>query len=446
MRMNTAMRAVAMALCGLLAAACATSPTAPARRPAGPPASPSPVQSAPEGPSFTLQPARFADMPGFAGADLAPALAAFKRACAAIARAPDDRPLGRLAPYGGTVGQWRGACAAAEGASDAHSFFTTQFDAYQVAARGDQMRRLTGYYEPVLDARRRPDAVFSEPFLGRPDDLVGIDLSQFDAETGLSEAISEDVMRVAGQGLDAGVAARVGAALNDRLERRFQTPIWGRLTPDRRIVPYAARAMLERSSGVLAYARPCDVYDAQVQGSSRVRFEDGTQMRVAYAAQNGWRWRSIYPQLRDQGLISTPNKAAVCAYLGGLNQDAAAAALALDPSYVFFSLEPIADSNAGPRGAQGVALTALGSVAVDPAAHPYGAVLFAVTDDGAFARLLVAQDTGGAIRRGPLRGDVFFGTGPEAGAAAERMNAPVRFWTLLPKGIVPIGPAIASAR
>jgi membrane-bound lytic murein transglycosylase A len=106
----------------------------------------------------------------------------------------------------------------------------------------------------------------------------------------------------------------------------------------------------------------------------------------------------------------------------------------LDPSYVYFSLEPLGDPAAGPRGAQGVSLTPMGSIAVDPAAHPYGAVLFVAAENG-LNRLLVAQDTGGAIRRGPLRGDVFFGTGAEAGAAATQQNAPAQFWTLLPNGL-----------
>ncbi len=115
--------------------------------------------------------------------------------------------------------------------------------------------------------------------------------------------------------------------------------------------------------------------------------------------------------------------------------DATRQALNADPSYVFFQEEVISDPNAGPNGASGVPLTALGSIAVDPAYHPYGAVVFV---DGeyegqAFRRLLVAQDTGGAIRRGPLRGDVFFGSGPQAGQGAERMNAPARWWTLLPR-------------
>ncbi|MEJ0059590.1 MAG: 3D domain-containing protein [Terricaulis sp.] len=106
--------------------------------------------------------------------------------------------------------------------------------------------------------------------------------------------------------------------------------------------------------------------------------------------------------------------------------DAARGALNADPSYVFFQEENITDPSAGPRGASGAPLTPLGSIAVDPDYHPYGAIVFVDgTYDGApFQRLLVAQDTGGAIRRGPFRGDVFFGSGPQAGAGAEAHEWP----------------------
>jgi membrane-bound lytic murein transglycosylase A len=409
------LRHVLIAL-ALVVAGCATAPKAPPKPP--------------EGPAFTLRPARFADLPGWRDSDPAPALLAFRRSCAVMARRDDAQPLSRLAPYGGTVGEWRTACAEAATATDARAFFEGRFSPQEVVARPDQMRRVTGYYEPVVEARRTPQPGFDEPFLARPADVVGVDLSLFDEASGLSGAIAEDVMKALAPVLPDAAEAEAGKALSERLERRFKTPLWGRLTSDRRVVPLPPRAGMDLNAGVLGYARACDVYDTQVQGSARVRFEDGAEMRMAYAAQNGWRWASIYPQLRDRGAASA-TKDGVCQFLATLPPEGVRAALNLDPSYVFFSLEPLGDPAAGPRGAQGVPLTPMGSIAVDPAAHPYGAVLFVAAENG-LARLLVAQDTGGAIRRGPLRGDVFFGTGAEAGAAATLQNAPARFWTLLP--------------
>lgn len=423
-------------------AACASTPTPPpAAKPTPPKPSAQPSAPAPAGPVFTLTAAQFTDLPGWAEADHAPALAAFRRSCAAMARRADDQPLGRLAPYGGTVGDWRSACAAAQTAADPRAFFEAAFTPMAVNARADQMRRLTGYYEPVVAARRTPDATFSEPFLPRPADLVGIDLSLFDERQGLSENTAEDVVKGLPNEITPAQKALIEAAIDERLERRWRTPIWGRLTANRTVAPYPPRADIDLAASPLAFARACDVYDIQVQGSARVRFEDGQEARIAYAAQNGWRWSSIYPQLRDRGAIQAGqmNRRGVCAWMAGQSPPAVREAMNLDPSYVFFSLEPIGDPTAGPRGAQGAALTALGSMAVDPAAHPYGALIYvdgqgpnAAGGQGPFRRLMVAQDTGGAIRRGPLRGDVFFGTGDGAGALAERMNAPASFWTLLP--------------
>lgn len=409
----------------LALAACATRPPAAETAPR--------LQTEPAAPAppLTLAPVRFTDLPGWAEGDHAPALTAFRRSCAALARRDDASPLGRTALYGGAVGEWRAACAAAATANDPRAFFEAHFTPHEVQAPPEAMRRLTGYYEPVIEARRAPDATFSEPFLARPADLVGIDMSLFDEATDLSGQLAEDISGALAQRVDAETRALISETVDARIARRFRTPIWGRLTQDRRIVPYAKRSELDTAAGVLAYGRPCDKYDLQVQGSGRVRFEDGVEMRMAYAAQNGWRWNSVYGELVRRGAIPAGNKGAVCAWMAAQPPEAVRAALNADPSYVFFQLDPIEDPAAGPRGAQGVPLTPLGSIAVDPAAHPYGAVLY--VDTGDFRRALVAQDTGGAIRRGPLRGDVFFGTGDTALASAERMNAPARFWTLLPR-------------
>jgi membrane-bound lytic murein transglycosylase A len=197
------------------------------------------------------------------------------------------------------------------------------------------------------------------------------------------------------------------------------------------VKPYPKReSIMPRTDQVIGYAHPADLYNLQVQGSGRIRFEDGTEARAAYAAQNGYKWNSAM-QAVPEGQRTWAGLRSYIDTSGG------ARVLNYDPSYVFFAQETIADQTAGPRGAANVNLTAQGSLAVDPAYHPYGALLFVDGSyDGApFRRLLVAQDTGGAIRRGPLRGDVFFGSGPAAGQAAERMNAPAKFWTLLPKGM-----------
>jgi membrane-bound lytic murein transglycosylase A len=203
--------------------------------------------------------------------------------------------------------------------------------------------------------------------------------------------------------------------------------------------PYPARQDIAPAPGqAFAWANPVDVYNLQVQGSGRLAFPDGEQERANFVAQNGYRWHSALGALRDSGqLQGGATWANFRAWADANGVDATRAALNADPSYVFFDEAPIDNPAAGPRGAAGVALTPLGSIAVDPSYHPYGALIFVdgQYNGAAFRHLLVAQDTGGAIRRGPLRGDVFFGSGDQAGQAAETMNAPARWWTLLPRGV-----------
>lgn len=378
-------------------AACATAP--PAERP--------PETRPPEEAPFQLRPSSFSEIPGWADADLAPALLAFKRSCEGRRLRDPAAPLPGGGRYGGAVADWAPACAAAQAVAPGgeRAFFEANFAPHIVQGGGEA--RLTAYYEPIIQARRAPDSVFSAPLLRKPSDMVSVDLAAF------AEAYDNEALRGAPRALT------------------------GRLVGDR-VQPYPRRSELNPSPDqAFAWAHPVDVYNLQIQGSGRIAFPDGAQARAAYAAQNGYRWRSALGALRDSGELPSATWENFRAWSDRRGAAATQQALAADPSYVFFQEEQIADPSAGPRGAAGAPLTPMGSIAVDPAFHPYGAVVFV---DGQyqgqpFRRLLVAQDTGGAIRRGPLRGDVFFGSGDRAGAAAERMNAPARWWTLLPRGV-----------
>jgi membrane-bound lytic murein transglycosylase A len=267
---------------------------------------------------------------------------------------------------------------------------------------------VTSYYEPIIQARRSPEGEYTQPLLTRPSDMVSVDIAAF------AEAYDNEALR--------GAPRRLTGQISGTDVRPY--PQRGQITP------YQGQAF--------AYAHPVDVYNLQIQGSGRIAFPDGTQARAAFAAQNGYRWRSALGALRDSGQLPNASWANFRAWSNQNGPAATQQALNADPSFVFFQEERIDDPAAGPRGAAGVNLTPLGSIAVDPAYHPYGAVVFidATYQDQPFRRLLVAQDTGGAIRRGPLRGDVFWGSGAEAGRAAEGMNAQgPRWWTLLPRGV-----------
>jgi membrane-bound lytic murein transglycosylase A len=378
-------------------AACAT-----AERP-----EPGPGPARPEtAAEFALTPAAFRDIPDWTSVDLAPALIAFRRACEGRRLRDPGASLPGGGRYGGTVADWAPACAAAQGVAPGgeRAFFEANFIPNQV--RGGGEARLTAYYEPIIEARRFPDAFYSAPLVRKPGDMVTVDVAAF------AEAYDNEALRGA--------------------PRQLMGQLRGT-----EVRPYPKREELNPSPDqAFAWAHPVDVYNLQIQGSGRIAFPDGTQARAAYAAQNGYRWRSALAALRDSGELPSATWANFRAWSDQRGAEATRQALNADPSYVFFQEEVIEDPSAGPRGAAGVPLTPLGSIAVDPAYHPYGAVVFVdgEYDGQPFRRLLVAQDTGGAIRRGPLRGDVFFGSGPEAGRAAERMNSQApRWWTLTPR-------------
>lgn len=399
-----AWRSAVIGLAGLAAACTTTAPSGPTTPPARRP--PAEAPAAPQ-PSFQLAVLAFSDLPGWDRADLAPALAAFQRQCEAWSRLPAEQPVARAgAPYGGLVGEWRPACLAAAQLAPANArwLFESYFTPHRVAGPGQA--KLTSYYEPAIEARRQPEPGFTEPLLPRPADMVSVDLRAF------AERLDSEALRGAPRSLTGQI---VGG----------------------RIAPYPERAQIVRTPPAppIAYAHPADVYNLQVQGSGRLIFPDGAQVRAAYAAQNGFSWRSAIQGVRDR-LPPHPNGvwASLRAYLDA-NPAEARSVLDHDPSYVFFAEETVADPAAGPRGAAGVALTPGGSLAVDPAWHPYGVPIFvAIPEHSWFPRLLVAQDTGGAIRRGPLRGDFFAGSGAEAGRLAVSLNVDnPGFFVLLPR-------------
>lgn len=402
--MTLAIRLATLLLAAGLSA-CASSPTAGPSQPpqTTAPSRPSAGSTASDSSELRLVPASFAELPGWSQADLRPALAAFRKQCEVWGRRPANAPLtgGR---YGGPISNWMPACsqAALLPQGEEHRFFESWFQPALVEGPGEI--RLTGYFEPVISARRFAEPGFTEPLLRPPADMLTVDIAAF-AEAQNSEALRSAPKTLAGRS----DGSRVG--------------------------PYLKRADIRPEPGqIIAFAHPADVYNIQVQGSGRLRFEDGAEARAQFAGQNGYKWNSALGELRRSGRVQNVSWAAFRAWLDA-NPQEVKNVLNADPSYVFFQEETLADPSIGPRGAAGIPLTRLGSLAVDPSFHPYGALIYLDGMHGGdtFQRLLVAQDTGGAIRRGPRRGDVFFGPGAEAGAMAERMNAPARWWTLLPR-------------
>lgn len=348
--------------------------------------------------SLQLRPlSGFGALEGWAGQDASAALRAFATSCDAILRRAAGQPLNVRAPHAGHAGDWHEVCreavdlAARRGdAQAARHFFETRFTPVAVGGEG----RLTGYYEPMVAARHYPDNEFSMAIRARPGLSPRGDITQLIA------------------GLDAG---HQGGADEARPRAEIEAMNIG--------VP-------------LAWGRPIDVFFMQIQGSGRLVFADGSQRRAAFAAHNGHPYVSIGRLLLDRGELP-PGQASKQHIENWLIRNGPAAWTPLfneNPRYVFFDLQEIADPNTGPMGSQGVPLTPMASLAVDPAYHAWGVPVFVrgeVSGQGLWSGLVIAQDAGGAIT-GPVRGDLFFGWGDEAGQTAGRQNSFAGWHLLLP--------------
>ncbi|WP_374440061.1 murein transglycosylase A [Stella sp.] len=395
------LRRIAAAATMLLLAACAAEHP-PAPGPAAPPAeAPAPV--------LRLAPARFSDLPGWTSDHHAAALPALARSCQRLVAGEPGRPVG---PDGlaGRVADWTLICAAAAqvapGDAAARHFFETRFRPWR-AFDGEQPEGLfTGYYEPLLAGARSRGGRFAVPLLRRPPDLVEVDLGQF-----------RPALR--------------GQRIAGRIEG-------GRLRP------YADRAQIEggalagRGLELLWVDDPVDAFFLQIQGSGRVRLADGTVVRVGYDGQNGHAYVPIGRLLAERGEIPREEVSmpSIRRWLAAHPAEGRRL-MHENPSYVFFR-ELKGD---GPLGAQGVPLTPGRSLAVDPSFVAYGVPVWLDAEDplstqARVRRLMVAQDTGGAIR-GPVRGDVFWGFGKEASERAGLMKSRGGYWLLLPRDVQP---------
>lgn len=309
---------------------------------------------------------------------------------------------------------WQAVCAAATTLGPAPSrqraraFFETHFVPWRaVNPDGSREGMVTGYYEPVIAGSRKTSLRHRWPIHAPPADLVSVDLGEQYPEL--------RHMRLRGR------------------------------VVDNRLLPYWTRGEIERRGAdfdapILFWAAdPLDLFFLQVQGSGQLQLEDGTRVRIGYADHNGHPYASIGRWLIERGELTLDQ-----ASMQGIRQwarenpDRLGELLAANPSYVFFRELPPSDG--GPIGALGVPLTAGRSMAVDPRFVPLGAPVYLDTtyplSERPLRRLMLAQDTGGAIK-GVVRADFYWGSGYAAGEQAGRMRQQGRMWVLLPKGMKP---------
>ncbi len=373
-------------------------------------------------------PVEVASLPGWAGDDVAQALPALLRSCGRLTAQPADRVL-KPVELGGTVGDWRPFCGALRGLGDPAgenevravierelvAVPLSRTEAAEAAGRPGEgsgwARRIglyTGYFEPLLHGSRRRSARYSVPLYTQPPDLVSVDLGRF-----------RDDLR------GRRVAGRVrGSSLEPYDDRDA----------------ISSGSLTGRGLELVWVDDAVDAFFLHIQGSGRIELDDGAMFRVGYAAQNGHPYHAIGRTLVDWGELTLDEVSlqSIDAWLRA-NPDRAGEVMATNDSYVFFRQI----RGEGPVGAQGVALTPERSLAVDRLHVPLGvpvwldAMIPAAAPEGPDERrqwLVVAQDTGGAIR-GAVRGDVFWGAGERARAIAGRMAHRGRYWALAPRSV-----------
>ena len=343
-----------------------------------------------------LKLAQWSDIDGFAQDDLNAAWPAWQQSCSTLINKP----------------QWQTACAVSKSLNKPNkqaiqAYFSQYFNVYAASNQdGSKTGLVTGYYEPLLKGSRSQSAQYPYPLYRQPSDLITVNLGEIYPE------------------------------LKYRRVR-------GKLA-NNKLIPYLTRAEIEAIPSPLAGNElvwiddVIDVFFLQVQGSGLVKLDNGGEVHVGYADQNGHAYNSIGRLLVERSELSA-DQASMQGIKNWARNNLAKLRdlLNSNPSYVFFKELPAGLS--GPPGALGVPITAERSVAIDPKYIPLGAPIFLSTTQPnstvPLKRLMVAQDTGGAIKGG-VRADFFWGAGNQAGAKAGAMKQQGKIWVLLPKEFV----------
>jgi membrane-bound lytic murein transglycosylase A len=359
------------------------------------------------------QPVAWRDVAGWSADDHLEAYRAFRISCKSIAQqhAPpaEDKALGT---------SLREPCRAARAldiadGAKARAFFEEQFLPLRISRLGEDAGFVTGYYEPVVDGSRTQTEAYNVPVYRRPSNLFVRGFSQ----------------------------ASVGLPNKGQVFRKI-----GR----RKLVPYYDRAEIEdgaiagRGLEICWLRDQTDLLFAQIQGSARIRLEDGSTIRINYDAHNGYPYMAVGRILIERGIIPREQMSMqkIREWMDQ-NPDGARELRRQNRSYVFFREVALSDKDEA-VGAQGVPLTPGRSIAIDRSLHVYGTPFFiegelpieSEQSKTPFRRLMVAQDTGSAIT-GPARADIYYGAGPDAGLVSGRIRHNMRFVILVPRSLDP---------
>ncbi len=360
-------------------------------------------------PDLVLQTASFSALPGWQSDNLTTFVPAFEKSCARIARANPEKKFGLL-ERAGTYQQWQGACAKfaalpQKNTPAIRAFLQQNFDVWQATAEGKKEGLFTGYYEASLKGSRVKTERYRYPLYTRPNDLVMVQLGEFREEL--------KGQRIAGRVIN-------GSLKPYESREEIVSGAW----------PHNDKVLVWVDDAV-------DAFFVQIQGSGVIEMTDGGVMRIGYAGQNGHPYYAIGRELIKREHLTKDNVSmqSIREWLAA-NPDEADEIMNTNKSYVFFT-----ENEKGATGGEGVVLTAGRSLAIDRSIIPYGMPVWldaaSPLPEDAFVptriqKLMMAQDTGGAIR-GPVRGDVYWGYGAAAEKIAGPMKSKGQYWFFLPK-------------
>ncbi len=358
---------------------------------------------------LVLSQADYDDLPGWRKDRHTAFLAAFNRSCGRILKRDPQRMFGPEG-VGGVYGDWQPVCRAALALENPNNevvraFLERWFLPWQSRAGRVKRGMFTGYYEISLNGSRQRHGPYQTPLRRKPADLVMVNLGEFRQDFS-------------------------GHRLAGRIVNGYLKPYEDRASIMSGALPHDADLAL------VWVDSPIDAFFLHIQGSGMVSLAEGGHLRVGYDGQNGHPYYAIGRELikREELLRDEVSMQSIRAWLEA-HPERAKEIMNMNPSYVFFTEL----SGDGPLGAEGLVLTPGRSLAVDRSKVPYGLPVWVdldppVAGEPPVRRLMVAQDTGGAIR-GAVRGDVFWGHGPRAEYLAGQMKSEGRYWFLLPKSI-----------
>ena len=353
-----------------------------------------------------LKPVDLASLPAWEEAGLDLSLAAFQRSAREILGPASG--FSRAPAFAGSLDDWKSVCQLALDAKDARRFFEQNFRSYSVIDSEQPQGLFTGYYEPVVEGTRDSEPSYPVPVYRKPDDLVAFTVDE---------------------------AALAGLSYGRRVGGHPK--------------PYDTRQMIEQGSLSGKGLEVCwlkdwtDAFFMHVQGSGRVRLREGGEIRLTYAGKTGQPYTGIGGVLIERG-IGTRETMSMQMLRDWMRQNPNEARTLMwhNKSYVFFREVAVDDAGLGAIGAAKVNLTPLRSLAVDRRHWMFGTPVFLETTTppesprgpATFAELMIAQDTGTAIK-GLARGDVYWGWGADAEQIAGHMKSPGKMTVLLPHAV-----------